>query len=237
MRHGKAKRAREWPRGASSEGVPRGVAHLLQQSILDGTLQPGECLPSQRELSEQFRISRASLREALSMLETLGLVSVQPGRGVFVTTPEARAPLWHFAERGSARDVYEARLALEVSAASLAARRINDAGLAKLAASVSELRTAYEKTDLVGMVSADAAFHDALVEVSGNPLIVAMYRAVREVMVASQRLPFARRIKLSDTVAEHEAIMVCVARHDPAAAASAMRVHITGAAARYGISL
>jgi GntR family transcriptional repressor for pyruvate dehydrogenase complex len=210
---------------------------LLQQSILDGTLQSGQCLPSQRELSEQFGISRASLREALSMLETLGLVSVQPGRGVFVTTADARAPLWHFAERGSAHDVYEARLALEVSAASLAARRIDATGLTKLEASVGELRTAYEKTDLVGMVSADAAFHDALVDISGNPLIVAMYRAVRELMVASQRLPLARRIKLSDTVAEHEVILACLARHDPAAAAKAMQAHITGAAARYGIAL
>ncbi len=217
--------------------IPRGVADRLQQAILEGRLKPGECLPPQRELSEQFGVSRASLREALSVLETLGLVSVQPGRGVFVTTLEDRAPLWHFAERGSARDVYEARLALESAAAALAAERIGVEGLATLETIMATMRDAYERGDMVALVAADMAFHDALMEASRNPIIAAMYRSVREMMVASQRLPLARRVKLSDTVMEHEAILACLSRREAEGAALAMGKHIRGAAGRYGIDL
>lgn len=224
--------------GLKADGaVPRNVANLLQAMILDGRLKQGACLPSQRELAEQFGVSRASLREALSVLETLGLLSVKPGKGVFVTVMEERAPLWQFAERGSARDVYEARLALEVSATGLAAQRLGPTGLAELTRMVGDLRQACEQTNLIGMVTADMAFHDSIMEASGNPLIAAMYRPVREMMVASQRLPLARQVKLDDTVREHEIILACLQRRDGAAAAEAMRSHICNAASRYGILL
>ena len=215
--------------------VSRGVADRLQRKILDGEMPPGACLPSQRELSQQFGVSRTSLREAISVLETLGLLSVRPGRGVFVTALDARAPPWQFAKRGSERDAYEARLALEVSAAALAARRIGAAGLEQLGQSVRDMRAAFERTDMLGIVAADAAFHDGLMAACGNPLIGIMYRAVRETMVASQRLPLARRTRLAETVAEHEAILAGLGAHDAEAAGSAMRLHIKGAASRYGI--
>ena len=78
--------------------------------ILEGTLKSGDRLPAQRELSEQFGISRASLREALSVLETLGLVRVEVGRGVFVLGPgEDAVPQakWRYADRYSPLEVYE----------------------------------------------------------------------------------------------------------------------------------
>ena len=217
--------------------VSRGVADRLQQQILDGEMPPGACLPSQRELSQQFGVSRTSLREAISVLETLGLLSVRPGRGVFVTALDARAPPWQFARRGSERDAYEARLALEVSAAALAARRIGATGLEQLGQNVRDMRAAFERTDMLGILAADAAFHDGVMAACGNPLIGTMYRAVRETMVASQRLPLARRTRLAETVAEHEAILAGLAAHDPEAAAAAMRSHIAGAAGRYGIAV
>jgi GntR family transcriptional repressor for pyruvate dehydrogenase complex len=60
--------------------APRSAVQRIQSMILEATLKPGDRLPAQRELSEQFGISRASLREALSVLETLGLVRVEVGR-------------------------------------------------------------------------------------------------------------------------------------------------------------
>ena len=107
--------------------VPRSAVQRIQSMILDGTLKPGDRLPAQRELSEQFGISRASLREALSVLETLGLVQVEVGRGVFVLgpdgdgTPQAK---WRFADRYSPMEVYETRLMLEPRSAALAARNV-----------------------------------------------------------------------------------------------------------------
>ena len=105
--------------------VPRSAVQRIQSMILEGTLKPGDRLPAQRELSEQFGISRASLREALSVLETLGLVRVEVGRGVFVLGPGGDAPpqaKWRFADRYSPLEVYETRLMLEPRAAGMAAR-------------------------------------------------------------------------------------------------------------------
>lgn len=225
------------PLGDAHLPVPRGVAERIQAAILAGKLRAGEKLPSQRELSQRFGVSRASLREALSKLETLGLVRVRPGSGMYVTPAQDRAPLWRFADRASARDVYEARLAIDVQACVLAARRVEPGLVDQLGAAVEAMRRAYRDGDIVAMADADAAFHDALVEGCGNPLIAAMYRSVREMMVASQQLPMARRVKLEDTLAEHEAILAAVSRGDAVAAGEGMRRHILAAASRYGLSL
>lgn len=217
--------------------VPQAVAARLQRAIGDGTLAIGSQLPSQRELSEKFGVSRASLREAVSMLATLGLVDIKPGLGVFVTDPSQRAPLWRFSHAASARDVYEARLALEGTAAALAAGRIGDGGLARIAGLVADISSGLEQSDLVAMTVADAAFHDLIVDTAGNPLISSMYRSARQLMVETQRAPMATRERLAETVAEHKAIHQAMETRDPELAGDAMRRHIRGSARRLGIPL
>jgi len=67
--------------------LPQSVAREIQEMIQSGALKPGEKIPSQREFSQKFGVSRASLREALLTLETLGLIKTEAGRGTFVTDP------------------------------------------------------------------------------------------------------------------------------------------------------
>lgn len=217
--------------------VPRGAVERLQTLIKDGGLKPGDGLPAQRELAEQLSISRASLREAVSVLETLGLVSVQPGRGVFVAVPRAQAPAWRFADSCTPRDVYEARIGLEPFAASLACERIDDAGLAALKASVAAIAEACAAGDIVAMGRADSEFHDIILAACGNALIAAMYRSARDVMVESQKLPMLSRSKLQETVAEHRGLLEVFEARDSAKAAKRMQGHIRAAARRLGIAL
>lgn len=217
--------------------VPRGAVERLQALIRTGGLKPGDGLPAQRELADQLSISRASLREAVSVLETLGLVSVQPGRGVFVAEPRSQAPDWRFADSCSPRDVYEARLGLEPFAASLAAERIDDDGLAALRASVDAIANACADGDIVAMGRADSEFHDIILSACGNALIAAMHRSARDVMVESQTLPMLSRSKLQETVAEHRGLLEAFEMRDPAKAAKRMQGHIRAAARRLGIAL
>ena len=217
--------------------IPQTVAARLQQAIGDGSLAVGARLPSQRQLSDPFGVSRASLREAVSMLATLGLVDIKPGLGVFVTDPAKRAPLWRFSHAASARDVYEARLALEGTAAYLAAGRINDLALGQIARLVDDIACGLELSDLVAMSVADAAFHDTIVAIAGNPLIGSMYRSARELMMATQRAPMATRERLAETVAEHRIILAALERRDPRLAGDAMQLHIRSSAHRLGIPL
>lgn len=217
--------------------VPQSIAARLQQSILCGALAPGAQLPSQRELSGQFGVSRASLREAISMLATLGLVDIKPGLGVFVTHPSGRVVPWRFPHAASARHVYQARLALEGTAAGLAATCASAAALDEILATVEDIDAALARADLVAMTVADAAFHDLVVRSAANPLIESMYRSARELMVETQRAPMATHLRLAETVAEHKVILLALQARNPVAAAQAMRDHICGSARRFGIPL
>jgi GntR family transcriptional repressor for pyruvate dehydrogenase complex len=216
--------------------VPRGVAGQLQRLIEDGTLVPGDRLPAQRELAETLGVSRPSLREALSVLQTLGFLVVRPGLGVFVQEPEARQPTWHFGDLASPADVYDARICLEAHAARRAAERAGEEDRARLAERLARMREASDRGDVAGMAAADAAFHDIVFEIADNPVLDVMVRSVRDLVLASQQLPMADRRTLPDTVREHEAILAAIGAADPAAAGAAMAAHIRAAARRYGIA-
>lgn len=167
--------------------VPQSAVQRIQAMILEGPLAPGERLPAQRELAEQLGISRASLREALSVLETLGLVRVEVGRGVFVVEPGGGAagripePRWRFADRYSQYEVYETRLTLEPRAAGLAAVKSAAGPLAEIGRSVDGMRRAVESGDLIAVAECDSVFHRTIVECSGNRMFVELFRTVNGV--------------------------------------------------------
>jgi GntR family transcriptional repressor for pyruvate dehydrogenase complex len=217
--------------------VPRNVVEHLQGLILQGNLKPGERLPSQRNLAEQLGVSRPSLREALTVLETKGLVTVRAGSGVFVSRPAERGPLWRYADRCTPRDVYEARLGLEGYAARLAASRVGTTEAETLIKLVARMDDAFRRDDLAAMSLSDAGFHEFIFELSGNPMLAAMYRPIRHIAEESQRLPMAWRERLGETPREHRLIAEKLIARDPPAAESAMQQHIRAAAARYSIEL
>ena len=225
------------PPPGPDDRVPRGIADHLRTLILRGGLAPGDRLPSQRGLAEQFGVSRTSVREAISALESTGLVLVRVGSGVYVAPPSAHAMPWRFSDRCTPRDVFEARLGLESFAAGLAAARAEAARLEPVTAAIAAMAAALADRDLPGMASADARFHDLVFDLAGNPVLTGMYGPVRDMMVESQRLPLARQNRLGETLAEHRAIAACLARGDRAGASEAMRDHIRAAAGRYGITL
>jgi GntR family transcriptional regulator, transcriptional repressor for pyruvate dehydrogenase complex len=217
--------------------VTRSVSDHLQALILHGDLKPGDRLPSQRILAEQLGVSRPSLREAISVLEVMGLVTVRVGSGVYVAPHSARAPLWRFADRCSPRDVYEARLGLEGYAARLAAQRASADDARQLDATTAAMRDALAVDDIAGMARADAAFHDLVFTLTANPVLAGMYKPVRDLAVETQRLPMTLRIRLGDTLREHENVCARIRAGDARGAELAMIQHIRAAARRYGIEI
>lgn len=217
--------------------VPRTVSDHLQNMILKGDLKPGERLPSQRILAEKLGVSRPSLREAISVLEAMGLISVKIGSGVYVAPSTARAPLWRFSDRCSPRDVYEARYGLEGYAAHLAALRLDDADAVRLSAATSAMRDALAADNIPAMASADADFHDLVFALSANPVLAGMYKPVRDMMVETQRLPMTLRVRLGDTLREHQEICARLLARDGPGAEAAMKGHIRAAARRYDLEI
>ncbi len=215
--------------------------------ILDGTFTPGERLPAERQLAAQLSISRASLREALSTLETLGLVRGEPHRGTFVRADVApdgatRAPLlslpiWRFASRYTLPEVYQFRLLTEAYAARLATMAITDAQLLELQRIVEDHKEATRQPDFVAASQSDFDLHHRIMQISGNRILADLHETYRAVFEESQRVPVARHERVWETVDEHQKLMQAITRRDPDGAEYYMRLHIIRAADRVGIAL
>jgi len=214
------------------------AAQTLQRRILDGQYPAGTALPGQRELAEALGISRASLREAISTLEALGLLRSAPGKGVFVTASgqgkAADLPAGPSAMPPDA--IFQMRFVIEPAHASLAARQRSTEGLAALRECMAEMQKALGASDLVTAAECDLRFHLGLAELSGNPALVAMTHHFQAQLAYSLRLPFADRNHIWQPADEHNVILAAVAAGNAAAARKAMQQHLLSAAGRVGIT-
>ncbi len=221
--------------------VPHTTARRIQEMIRAGELRDGELLPAQRELAERLNVSRSSLREALSVLETLGVVRTEPRRGTRIAAagaPDAPAlQPWRFAARYSPFEVYQFRFVTEGHAARLAAVRVSVAELGALAQNLKDFKNAVREGDLVASSQLDFGFHRLIMESSGNRVFADLYGSYGSVLLESQRLPLTRRERLWEPVTEHENVVQAIERRDPDGACYFMHVHIMRAADRSGVAL
>lgn len=225
-----------------NRAVPEYAFASIRQLIEDDAYQPGDALPSQRELAERFGVSRASLREALSSLSALGLVRIQPGKGVFIQQQPAlaanteQAAGWPFATQVSAADTFQLRFALEGFAANLAALVLNSDELDALSDNVEAMRVELRAQAFEPAAQLDFDFHRLILRAAGNQAILDILTSRSDIYLESQKLPFIRPERAMETWQEHRRILRALSRHAPAAAQKAMQAHIRAAASRTGIS-
>jgi len=229
----------EEPKGGNdyAVGVTRATIANLQEMIRDGRMKPGEALPPQRELARDLKVSRATLREALSILATIGLIVAKPGaRGFIVSTGDVPAtPSWRFAARYPLREVYQFRHIVESYAAQLAAISHTEREIEELEESVEAFRSATQANDLVAYAQADFVFHQIIMRIARNKLLVDMHRTFASILWESQRLPTRRPGNLWNAVNEHKCILEAIAISDPDGATYYMRKHISMAGSRAGL--
>lgn len=222
--------------------LPQVVAHRIQQMVLDGALKAGDRIPSQRILSDQFNVSRASLREALLTLETLGLVKTEPGRGTFVTAGQAKPNgilKWRYSDSFAMADVFETRLMLEGQIVESAAAVIDKDALVALRLATDEMERCWEAGDLLANVEADLRFHLTIARSCTNQMLQTLYEAVQTLLTETQRqpIPATNPSRMRASVAEHREIIAALETGDGKAARMAMRSHITNTAECVGIIL
>lgn len=218
------------------------AAQALQRRILDGEFAQGETLPPQRELAESLGISRTSLREAISMLEALGLVRAQPGKGVFVTAgPQPAGRSLPDAALGqqslSPRGLIEFRLSVEPAWTALAAQRADQAARDSLRQIQANMLAALQEGDLVMASEWDLEFHHRLAELSGNLALLSIADQFRPQIAHSLRLPFGNTRKIWTPADEHQLILDALLAGDAGGAAQAMHDHLLSAARRAGVEL
>lgn len=154
------------------EQVTKQIEDLIHQNYW----QVGEKLPPEKELMEQFDVSRNTLREAIRALVHVGLLETKQGSGTIVLSSSVfGAVLTKYIEQRSLLHIVEVRMALESEAASLAAERRTDDHLSKMEKNLQACEIAFKQNDLAAYLTADIRFHQAIVEASENSLLIDLY--------------------------------------------------------------
>lgn len=230
----------------AAENLPRPLglggelARRLQATIRDGALAPGDKLPTEKQLAEQYGVSRAVVREAIARLKSEGYVASRQGAGAFVV---ARPGQTSFRMTpGDLRHAFELRGAIEVAAAELAARRCQPQDLVAIRAAFAAMQAALAapgaEAAQSGVVS-DDAFHAAIAAATHNPLIQRFLDFLAHQFSETRQLTWAglplKPGNAAAAQAEHAALLAALEAADPIAAAAAARAHVAGAAARFGL--
>ncbi len=193
----------------------------IRSEILAKRWAVGEKLPNEASLSAMLSVSRGTVREAVRVLVSQGLLETRQGSGTYVlSTTDSSRPLT-MARRASLRDQFEARCALDVEGARLAALRKTPGIIAGLRALLSE-RGNYEGGDPTSFIERDLAFHRAVIAASGNRAMIEIYDFFSNSIAETIASTLDKAIPEPDMQA-HEAIVDAIETGDPDRADAAVR--------------
>lgn len=202
----------------------------IKAMIVSGTWGPGDRLPPEHELGEQFGISRNSLREAVKALAFLGVLDVRHGGGTYVTSLEPDVLLTSLAfvtdmhDDRALGEMFHIRRVLESHAAAEAAR---SATAEEVQALRDELKPVAELTDPAAYLAHGTRFHRLLCDISGNRYLTALVTSlIAQPLLERVTLDPLHTSIVERTVAEHLAIVDAIAAADGAAAAALMAQHV-----------
>ena len=208
------------------------VVIQIRSLIVQGVLQSGDKLPSERKLMQKLSISRPSLREALRVLEGQGLIEVQPGRGAFVTDTSKQGDLvskwsaWLLEHRQEVVYILEVRQALEPTAAAFAAERIEDDELEAIWKTLDRMEISGREADVESAVQADIEFHDLISQATRNSLLIKLSDSVNHALLESRYGYFQDQGRILSSWQQHCRIAEALKRHDPKAVKEAMQIHV-----------
>lgn len=223
----------------TSSTVVNAVVEKLRQALARGQWRSGEMLPGQRELAEQLGISRPSLREAVTVLETLGLVRSMPGKGVLVLDPDSSELVLATpaVAEASLEDVLQLRYTLEPFIVGLVAQSISSQETGQLRLTLMDMREALDAGDGEAGVGAYIAFHEALFALTSNPIFQSVVQQTSNALKQSAQMLRKSPEHLAARLAENEAVVRAIRNKDSAQASAQMRRHIVQEGQRMGIEL
>ncbi|HEX9124530.1 MAG TPA: FadR/GntR family transcriptional regulator [Actinomycetota bacterium] len=205
------------------------VAERLVEEISARRLKPGDALPAERQLSESYGVGRSSIREALRMLESQGLIR-SVGHGAFEVADygnplNASLALLLAMQDGDLRELFEVRRILEVETAGLAAERRGEGDIERMRRAIEAMETGLDSQDRY--ISGDLEFHQAVVAATGNRIALHVMHAIRDVirraLMSIYRIPGSPERSNE----QHRQIFEAITAGDPDGARQRMREHLT----------
>lgn len=203
------------------------VAAAVSDAIQRGDFKPGQRIPSERELADEYKVSRPTIREAMIALEVLGVVRSRHGSGIFVAdNPPIDAPT--IGLDIGAFELTEARRLFEAEAAALAAVSIADDEIATLERLLGDMER--ENQEHVSGEHADREFHLTIARATRNSAVVDVVESLWDARYRSplcqHMLERARAVGVMPRIDEHQDILAALRERNPKAARKAMRDHL-----------
>jgi GntR family transcriptional regulator, transcriptional repressor for pyruvate dehydrogenase complex len=206
------------------------IVQQIEESITSGELKEGNQLPAERELAQQFGVSRTAVREAVKTLREKGLVEAYPGRGTFITNGSARSiqqTLDRMIRSGQAEGTVhltEVREILEPEIAALAAQRVDEEMLFAMREAIAVMDAA--RKDSEAFIEGDLDFHLALAEAAANPLILSLIDSIVGLLREQRTRTYFVEGGPERGQYHHRRILEAIEHRDAVGAREAMRAHL-----------
>jgi GntR family transcriptional repressor for pyruvate dehydrogenase complex len=219
------------PPVVSKDDITGRLIGVFKNLISEGALTPGGRLPAEREMADTFGVSRSSLRQALKVLEIMGVISQRVGDGTYLNAgaPSILSEPMEFLillDGISFHELMEARLIVEPELAARAATRASPEDVLDL--SNVHARMEQSKGDSSGFVEADLLFHQTIFRISGNRVCSMMFTVVHQSVQKLMGLTFTL-VDPEHTIALHRRILAAIRKSDSEEARRRMIEHLEDA--------
>jgi GntR family transcriptional regulator, transcriptional repressor for pyruvate dehydrogenase complex len=214
---------------AKTRNVSQNIVNQIRKAIFNGVLKPGDKLPPDKELMDNFGVSKGSLREALRSLQVLGLLEIRKGAlgGAFVTevdTEKAKEVFNNFFvfRDLSLENLFDVRLILEAHIAEKAASMITTDDLQRLEQNLQETRDALRNDQPLNYRSKEVSFHIIIANATRNPLLIFLLDYVETLLLDAKKILNTGRDFSMKVLKAHESIYKALAARDASGAKKAI---------------
>lgn len=206
------------------------IATQIRHLLLEGKLKPGERLPTESELAEKFGASRASVREALSALESEGLVERRKNGGTVLRRFSLNRVLSDVEfprklDRELFFDLVEARELLEIQIVELATKRADQIDLNRIERALEIMQEDISMNR--NGIESDILFHQCLAAATKNQVLTGLSRSIGHMMQKTRARTLAVPGRLNECLNEHQAIYEAVAEHNAELARRLIKAHLS----------
>ena len=209
------------------------IMDQIKEAVFQNKLRPGDKLPSERQLMEQFKASRVTVREALRTLEYSGVLEIKRGSegGAFIRDPNTELVnnfLQDMFSMGKVKisNLTEARLAVEPFAAEVATLRIKENSLEQLRLNIEDTKNCLDKSNRSDARLLNLEFHRLIAQASGNPVIFFMIDSIMDIMEHNiSSIPLSAK-PVERTLQYHQEIYRAINSRDPKKSQNLMLKHI-----------
>jgi len=210
--------------------VPEYVVDEIRKLLQSRKYLVGDRFLTEKEVSEQFHVGRSSVREAFRILQAMGYIEIQRGRGAFVTKTSDDDPglvkKWYKEHKEYFQDIVELRIFIETLALKRAITKLSSDLLIKLKKNVERGQEATKAKNIHLLIKLDEEFHNLIVEASGNRLFMLINKEIQKAASDYRGKAFTIEKFLPYAAESHARILACVEKRDIDSAVNEIKEHI-----------